>query len=519
MAQSAMNSATQAAASQTKQTTTIQRKEDNFWDDLYKGAMAFGAVGRGLSGVANAAEDAWNMYDKYKLRDAYDNIDKTFGEGGFEAIQNNPDMQDYWHSQALGQFVKDRANNEKGRLEMQKNMDSVSDKMYHDWRTQAMSTREAFDSGNMQQFMPLMQQLSAASPLPYRLEPDESGNFKVIFRSDKHGGWTDTGRTLTSQEAMDEVNNVLRGEQMILRGVDMKPAPANAAFTSAARRAYWGTVIGNAENRLDPKKQIPLYDASGKASGIGVIQNPVNDYNAGPKLVVFGEDGRQIGMFDGYDGAMRAGLSPLKPEKAKGGDGTGKAGPGAGSTHIAMLNAGYVWDSKQKWYFKSGQDADGKMQIDLSRPAPVEAYQEAMRSTGGFAQGIKGMAGAGGNDPFGVFAPRGQSAPQEAQRPAPPNIPRREEVPAKSQNAGQLVIYQKNGASQWAIIGDDGKPQDITQEEAKAYSERQSPARPQIKLERRERVTVHDVWDQLSAEEKSNWQKTGRLPDRYEQIR
>ena len=323
MAQSAMSGATQAAASQTKQTTTIQKKEGNFWDDLYKGAMAFGAVGRGLSGMVNAAEDAWNMYDKYKLRDAYDNIDKAFGEGGFEAIQNNPDMQDYWHSQALGQFVKDRANNEKGRLEMLKNMDNMSDKMYQDWRTQAMSAREAFDSGNMQQFMPLMQQLSAASPLPYRLEPDESGNFKVIFRSDQHGGWTDTGRTLTPQEAMGEVNNVLRGEQMILRGVDMKPSPANEAFTRAARRSYWGTVTGNAENRIDPKKQIPLYDASGKASGIGIIQNPVDDYNAGPKLVVFGRDGRQIGVFDGYDGAMRAGLSPFKPEKAKGGAGAG----------------------------------------------------------------------------------------------------------------------------------------------------------------------------------------------------
>lgn len=367
MAQAAMSGATQAAASQTKQTTTTVKKETDFWDDLYKGAAAFNAVGRGIGGVVNAAEDAWNMYDKYKLRDAYDNIDKAFGEGGFEAIQSNPDMQDYWHSQALGQFVKDRANNEKGRLEMLKNMDSVSDKMYQDWRTQAMSTREAFDSGNMQQFMPLMQQLSAASPLPYRLEPDESGNFKVIFRSDQHGGWTDTGRTLTPQEAMGEVNNVLRGEQMILRGVDMKPSPANAAFISAARRAYWGTVIGNAENRLDPKKQIPLYDASGKVSAIGVIQNPVNDYNAGPKLVVFGRDGRQIDMFDGYDGAMRAGLSPFKPEKAKGGDGTG--GYKLTQGDVSMLTK----------YASSENPETGEKSVDYGK---VAFLQEFIRRTG-----------------------------------------------------------------------------------------------------------------------------------------
>lgn len=518
LAQSAMSGATQAAASQTKQTTVNVKKESDFWDDLYKGAAALNMGARAVGGIVDAAEGAWNMYDKYKLRDAYDNIDKAFGEGGFEAIQNNPDMQDYWHSQALGQFVKDRANNEKGRLEMLKNMDASSDKMYQDWRTQAMSTREAFDSGNMQKFMPMMQQLAANSPLPYRLEPDEKGNFKVMFRSDQNGGWADTGRTMTPQEAMGEVNNVLRGEQMVLRGVDMKLSPANEAFISSARRAYWGTVIGNAENRIDPKKQIPLYDANGKLSGLGVLQSPVNDYNAVQKLVVFGRDGRQIGVFDGYDGAMRAGLSPFKPEKTRGNDGTSKVGPGGESAHIAMLNAGYVWDKNQKWYFKAGADADGKPQADYSQPAPAEAYKEALRSAGGVAQGISGTAGAGVSDPFGVFTPQGQSSPQGVQRPAPPNIPRQENGPVKSRNDGQLIMYSKNGASQWAIIGEDGMPQDVTPEEAKAYSLRQEGPAPAPRR-RPERVTVNDVWDELSPEERKSWQKTGRLPGRYNQVR
>lgn len=518
LAQSAMSGATQAAASQTKQRTVNVKKESDFWDDLYKGAAALNMGVRAVGGIVDTAEDAWNMYDKYKLRDAYDNIDKAYREGGFEAIQSNPDMQDYWHSHALGQFVKDRANNEKGRLEMLKNMDASSDKMYQDWRTQAMSTREAFNSGNMQQFMPLMQQLAANSPLPYRLEVDERGNFKVMFRSDQHGGWADTGRTMTPQEAMGEVNNVLRGEQMVLRGVDMKLSPANEAFIGAARRAYWGTVIGNAENRLDPKKQIPLYDANGKLSGLGVLQSPVNDYNAVQKLVVFGRNGRQIGVFDGYDGAMRAGLLPFKPEKAKGGDGAGKVGPGGGNAHIAMLNAGYVWDKNQKWYFKAGADADGKPQADYSQPAPVEAYQEAMRITGSFAQGISGTAGAGGSDPFGVFTPQGQPSPQGTQRPAPPNIPSQEAAPSKNPNTGQLIIYSKNGASQWAIIGEDGRPQEITPEEAKAYSRQQ--AGPESAPRRRvARVTVQDVWEELSPEERAGWQKTGKLPGRYNQVR
>lgn len=323
LAQSAMSGATQAAASQTKQTTVNVKKESNFWDDLYKGAAALNMGARAVGGMVDAAEGAWNMYDKYKLRDAYDNIDKAFGKGGFEAIQNNPDMQDYWHNQALGQFVKDRANNEKGRLEMLKSMDDAADKIYQNWRTEAMSVREAYNSGDMQKFMPMMQQLAANSPLPYRLETDGSGKFKVMFRSDQHGGWTDTGRTMTPQEAVNEVNNVLKGEQMVLRGVDMKLSPANEAFISAAKRSYWGTVIGNAENRIDPKKQIPLYDASGRVAGIGVIQNPVDNYNANPKLIVFGGNGKQFGMFDGYDGAMRAGFSPFKPDRTKGGSGAG----------------------------------------------------------------------------------------------------------------------------------------------------------------------------------------------------
>ena len=56
LAQSAMSGATQAAASQTKQTTVNVKKESNFWDDLYKGAMALV-----LSGGASAE---WSMPPK-----------------------------------------------------------------------------------------------------------------------------------------------------------------------------------------------------------------------------------------------------------------------------------------------------------------------------------------------------------------------------------------------------------------------------------------------------------------------
>lgn len=323
MAQSAMSAATQAAAAQTKQTTTTVKKESNVWDDIYKGAVSLAAVGRGIDSLVGAADSAWSLYNEHKLRSAYDDVSKAFGEGGFESIQRNPDMQDYWHAQAVGQFVKDRAATEKGRLEMLKSMDDVADKQYQDWRIQAMTVNKAFKSGDMQQFVPLMEQLSAKSPLPYRLEGTQDGKFKILFRSDQHRGWTETGRLLTPQEAMNEVNTVLQGEQSILRGLDGKLHPVNPAFNAAAARYYWGTVMGNAENRIDPKKQIPLYDSSGNIAGMGVIQNPVDDYSAQPRLLVFDRRGRQVGMYDGMDGVFRAGMSPYKPQKQKGGSGSG----------------------------------------------------------------------------------------------------------------------------------------------------------------------------------------------------
>lgn len=92
---------------------------------------------------------------------------------------------------------------------------------------------------------------------------------------------------------------------------------------------------GNAENRLDPKKRIPLFDMNGNVAGLGVIQSSLDNYNSGPKLVVFGRNGKQFGVSDGYDGAMRAGLSAFKPGKSKGGAGT--VGYRLSSSDISIL--------------------------------------------------------------------------------------------------------------------------------------------------------------------------------------
>ena len=330
MAQSAMSAATQAAAAQTKQTTTTVKKESNVWDDIYKGAVSLAAVGRGIDSLVGAADSAWNMYNEHKLRSAYDDVSKAFGEGGFESIQRNPDMQDYWHAQAVGQFVKDRASTEKGRLEMLKNMDAAADKLYQDWRIQAARTEEAWKAGNMQQFIPFMQQLSNITPGPYRLIPGEDGTFKVLFRSDQHHGeFVETGQTLTHQQTVDMMRAVRNGEVYTLKGIDGKLHPSNPIFGAQATRSWWGTVIGNAEISSDPGKQLLLY-RNNQPYAVAMLQNSHEDPMKRGQYKVFAlNDGRSLGIADGVPGLLQRGLSPFAPQKQKGGgseSGTGTGG-------------------------------------------------------------------------------------------------------------------------------------------------------------------------------------------------
>lgn len=371
MAQSAMNAATQAAASQTKQTTTKVKKEGNVWDDIYKGAAAIAAVGRGVDSLVDAAGSAWDMYDQYKLRDAYDAVSKAFAQDGFESIQNNPDMQDYWHTQAVGQFVKDRASTEKGRLEMLKSMDAAADKQYQDWRVQAAYAEDAFKSGNMQRFMPAMQRLSEITPMPHRLVPTEDGNFKVLFRSDKHyGEFVETGQILTPQQTVDMMRSVRDGETYVLKGLDGKLHPTNPFYNSVAARNWWGTVMGNAENSLDPNKQRVCYK-NGKPYAVAVLQNRVDDYMKRSQYKVFSlSDGQSLGIADGVPGLLQMGLSPFTPQKEKGSGeekNTEKKFNKLIDQHMAR--AGFLKDEKQGWWYNIRTDDSGKQVPDYTRPA------------------------------------------------------------------------------------------------------------------------------------------------------
>lgn len=371
LAQSAMNGATQAAAAQTKQTGTRTEKDTSVLDDIYKGAAAVAYVGRGLDGLTDAAQGAMKLYDQHKLKTAYDDVDKAYREGGMGAVQQLD--TNFWNNTAIGQFMKDRANNEKGRLEMMQNADAVADKIYQDWRIQASGVAKAYQSGDMQQFMPLMKQLSEQSPLPYKLEPDQSGNFKVLFRSDEKGGWTDTGRLMTPQEAIGQVNSVLRGEQVIARGLTGELLPVNRDFNLSVGRNLLATDNGNADNRTDPRKLIPLYDKNGNVGGFARIQNPIPTkdnpyaYTENSKVFAFGHDGQSLGVFDGYDGVMKYGLSPFAPKKGKGGAGSGAAGEGGGYS----LTQG---DMSMLQKYATSENEMGEKTVDYGKVAFLEQF-------------------------------------------------------------------------------------------------------------------------------------------------
>ena len=537
MAQSAMSAATQAAAAQTKQTTTTVKKESNVWDDIYKGAVSLAAVGRGIDSLVGAADSAWNMYNEHKLRSAYEDVSKAFGEGGFESIQRNPDMQDYWHAQAVGQFVKDRAATEKGRLEMLKSMDAAADKLYQDWRIQAARTEEAWKTGNMQQFIPFMQQLSNITPGPYRLIPGEDGNFKVLFRSDQHHGeFVETGQMLTHQQAVDMMRAVRNGEVYTLKGIDGKLHPSNPIFGAQATRSWWGTVIGNAEISSDPGKQLLLY-RNNQPYAVAMLQNSHEAPAKRGQYKVFAlNDGRSLGIADGVPGLLQRGLSPFAPQKQKGG-GSGSGGGRVNSASAKLIQTlATIKDADGKDIIDPAiasalthaaqlgiHPYDARVRLDQQTAAALRVIKErnphmpddeaARHARSIAAQRLLGSPAA----PQQKTATTGNDAAMPPQTNSSSNQNMHQENSARtSPHTGKIVQYPKNGRLQWARIDENGNPHDISDDEAQKLTSRYDT--PPVKRPSRLRaVTPADVWDELSDKEKSLYRETGKLPPRYQQ--
>ena len=581
LAQSAMSGATQAMAAQTKATGTRTEKDSSVLDDIYKGAAAVAYVGKGLDGLADAAKTATDLYDQYQKRDAYDEIDKAYASGGIDAIQGMG-TKNYYYAQALGQFFTDRGNSEKGRSEMLKAADDRAIQEYASWKPQAIAVKRAYDSGNMQQFMPLMQHLSAQSPFPYKLIPNSDGNFDVMFRSDKDLGFVKTD-TITPNAAVAEMTRILNGEQTVLMGINGELKPVNPIYNRGAILNRINTDTQNALNRTDVKRQVPLYDSKGDPAGLAIIQNPLDNYSVGPMLETY-KGGKYIGTFDGYQGALQAGLTPFKKDKGKRGTGSGgAAGEGGGYSltqgdinilqgyattknemgekevnhgtaafleqfvrdkGLSPLQAIAAYDENKKRVIAAGAPpelADRIVQTEMAKAMYGGNRGQASQpqSTRLNAPAVQPLVPPTKTqrriqEVLGLGLPGGQQSPPppSSQNNAPASSP---SLPMAGLDLmGNLTSYSKNGVTQWAVIGSDGQPQEITPEQAQAYSRQLNVAASQARKaqaqknmdemwggnpHRSGRVRATDVWNELTEEERANWKNTGKLPGRYNQIR
>lgn len=481
-------------------------------------------VGQGLQRSQQLEAHNMEMEDERGVRAAYEQFASAVGQNGdISALEGSPLLNTRHGVMAMGKFMADRASSEQARLSMLQNMAKADDALYQEYfRPLAMSAQDAYRAGDMQRFGQLAGKLSEIAPFPYKYQMGQDGSFTELFRSTADGGFVDSGHRMNPQQVMDAITGIMSGEQNILSGMDMQTRTVNPNFLAAAARYKMGTIMGNAQALADPKQWIPL--TKGGKTIWAVPQNRHDDYSAEPAYRIVDDGGKMGGMADSLNSLMSQGWTRADVEadltrKRRLVAGGGMAG-GMGATASdevmtdTLLRAGYVYDKNYKRWFKGREDMDGKPQPDYSQPLSREEYQKlAGLMSGEDPLGyLGGMARGYGNasEPTAGTA-QGQVGPG-------PVLPKTPHGTARN-NAGQLIMYSQNGVTQWAILGDDGKPQNITPEEAKAYSAKMSSTKQAPSRRAREEVTVSDVWDQLSPEEQAHWQQTGKLPSRYSQVR
>lgn len=370
------------------------------------------------------------LEDEKGINAAYEHIASKIGQtGDISALDADPIMNTRHGTMAAGKFLGQRAQNETSRLQMLKAMSTADDEFYQKtFRPMAFAAQDAFKSGDMQRFGAIANELSAKSPMPYQVEAAGDGNFRVRFRSSADGGWVNTGQTMTPQQVMEQIGGIIGGEQKVLSGLNMETQVVNPRYLAAAARYRMGTIQGNAKALEDTKHWIPM--SKGGKVVYAIPQNRHDDYAAAPSYRILDEHGGTSHMVGSMQELMDQGFVradvKAKTDKVLGRGGADKAGPNT-PVHTAMLNAGYVWDKNQKWYFKAGKDMDGKVQVDTTQPASMEIYDEVQRRYGVAAQRTEQNGAARNGDPLGILGKHNMKAQDGSpQRPAPPNIPSRD---------------------------------------------------------------------------------------------
>ena len=279
-----------------------------YGDDPWRNAMqGVGFLGDAMRTGQQIGEVRHEQDERDATNKAYEYITgKLGGSGDLSALDGDSILNTRHGVQAMGKFMLDRANTEQSRLSMLKNMEAADDQFYQKtFRPLAFEAQKAYQSGDMRRFGQIVSELSAKSPLPYKYELGQDGDFAESFRSSKEGKFIDTGERMTPQQVFEQLNGIMSGEQRVLRGANMQMQTVNPRFLAASARYKMGTILGNAQALSDPNQWIPL-TKGGKTIYV-IPQNRHDDYSVGPSYRVVDDKGGMGGMVGSLDDLMSQG--------------------------------------------------------------------------------------------------------------------------------------------------------------------------------------------------------------------
>ena len=368
-------------------------------------ASAVNTMGGAMRAGINNENSLMQLEDEKGINSAYEYIAQKVGTGGdISTLETDPIMNTRHGVQAFGKFFKDRAASEGSRAQMLKNMVAGDDAYYQDFvRPEAYQAMEAYKSGDLQTFGKIAESLSDKVQMPYRYRVGPDGNLQQEFRSDAAGGFVSTGRSVSPQEALNEIQGLVADEHQVLSGVDMKTRYVSPRYNAAVGRFKMGTVQGNAENMANPAKWIPLTNSAGHTV-YAIPQNRHDDYSAGPSFRIL-DEGKGSYMAGSMEDLLAKGYVPTATRK-KAGQGQGQAGAGnamRSAMHQKMLETGYIFDKDQGSYFKVKEDSNGKAIADYSQPASREFMERVYSDIGGAGGAVSVGPGAAGKNSKGVI--------------------------------------------------------------------------------------------------------------------
>lgn len=205
------------------------------------------------------------------------------------------DVGSIYDMAAMGKLQQANSQNEAHRLQGMQNRFLADNEHYNQVIYPRMSLlQQSFQNGDLDAFGENVEQLNNALGTPYRLKRNADGTgFNMFFR--KNGqGFVDTGRVLSNQEVYDMANNLAKGTQFVVSGLNGEKVAVNPHYNLWAERQRLNTQAGNIQSALSPSFMI----GPDKKMYRAVFQNRWADYNADSDVILFDANtGQKVGVF------------------------------------------------------------------------------------------------------------------------------------------------------------------------------------------------------------------------------